>query len=302
VRTHTLLLLALVTIAACTAPAVQSGAPDAGSPAAPSVAPSATARRAPSLRLVDWGAVLRADSDLDVSDVPASSGETALHVRVRGQDISGTPDIQGILFADLDSDGAEEAVIALDSGGTAGVIGFLVYDETPTGPKLVAARSGYKLGLTVAAGELSVSTPLAGGWEPNCCPSALETTSYRLEQGQLVAVRRHIDPVPEARARTVARFYELLEGKQYEDAYRFLSPAFQAASPFPTWLAGFATTERIRVTARENADGTVDVDLAVTERQGDREALRRFTGRWTLIFSPERKQWLLDRAEIVPVP
>jgi hypothetical protein len=250
---------------------------------------------------LNWKSVLQNDPDLESR--PASGGGTVsdIFVRYKGDQVAGEPDLQGITYGDLDADGHEEAVVPLHSGGTAGVVGFLVYGfETPT-PRIRVAMGGYKLAPVIEGDQLRVTTPVYAGWEPNCCPSALKTTVYRLQGSTLSAVSERREPFAGARLLTVERFYDLLQARQYQEAYQFLSPTFQTANPFPAWSGGFATTQRITVNATENADGTIGITLSVVERRsGGVDEARRFTGRWSLVYSNDRNQWLLDRAEIAP--
>lgn len=303
-------LLITLALAACTRPSPTTPqthtAPPAAATETPQLTPAAPTRSAPltSLRNADWPTVLRNDPDLErqvVSTTPGS-GPGDLYVRYKAQDVAGYPELEDIAYGDLNGDGSEEAVISLHSGGTAGTVGLLIYTMTASGPRIVAARSGYKLRAQIEGGKLVLRNAVYAGWEPNCCPSSIQVTHYRLQGNNLITEADRREPVPELRLLTVERFYTLLDARQYEEAYRFLSPSFQAANPYAPWVAGFATTQRVAARVGEGRDGSVSVELTVTERTGGGGVqTRRFQGRWSLVFSNERNQWLLDRAEIQEV-
>jgi hypothetical protein len=167
----------------------------------------------------------------------------------------------------------------------------------------VAALQGYKQVPSIENGALRVDMAEYAGWEANCCPSGNKVTLYRLRGDALVAESVQREGFPRARAMTVTRYYELLQARQYAQAYQFLGPAFRSANPYDTWVAGYATTQRIEAEVSENPDGSLGVQLRVTERSGSGgEQVRRFSGRWFLTYSADAKQWLLDRAEIQPAP
>ena len=257
------------------------------------------------LRQLDWLAVLKNDPavtfDPDAFQVP---GKNAPYVGVasrQGPDgtLGGYALVDDVIFADLDGDGAEEAIVLIDSGGTAGLLGFLLYREADPAPRLVLARSGYKLGVTIEGNRAVISEPNYVGFEPNCCPSSITRTSTMLQGDQLVPVTTEVEP-NDVQEPTVWAFYQAITERRYEDAYDFYSPAFQEANPFAQWKAGYANTQRIEVeTSAGRTPSEVQILLTATDtRPGGGTVTRQFKGTWTLIWSGERQRWLLDKASI----
>ncbi len=261
-----------------------------------------------SLRSVDWRAVLESHPLIEIQrDLPPPWDSFGPYVIIRegalpdAGEVTGHARLDGILYGDLDSDGNEEAVIPLDSGGTAGATGWLLFRATSAGPSLVLARNGYKLGFELRDGLLIINQPVYVGFEANCCPSGWETWGVSLSGSTLVERSYVTGGYPQARALTVEAFYHALNERQYEDAYEFLSPEFQAAHPFAEWAAGYASTQRINVQA-ENGPGAdqVTVQLTATDRTaGGAQAVSHFAGSWFLSWSGTR--WLLERADIRPL-
>lgn len=255
-----------------------------------------------SLRKVDWKAVLAKDPDIERQSIPSTAlGD--LWVKHKTAGAEGYPLLENVLYGDLRGDGNEEAVITLESGGTAGTIGFLVYEPTASGPRIAAAKTGQKLDAQIQEGQLVVQESIYAGWEPNCCPSSFQITRYRLQGETLASVGTERQPQPEAKVQTVEYYYGLLNQKEYAQAYTFLSPAVQAANPYSQWVAGYASTENTDAIVEQGPDDSVAVTLTATERAAEgRTQLRHFEGRWFLAFSEQRNQWLLDRAQIAEVP
>ncbi len=259
------------------------------------------------LRHVDWNAFLAATPDLDHPAVPPpTSNNFGPYVQVKTGSpqtaIQGFAMTDGILSLNFSDDGQEEAVISLFSGGTGGNFGLLIYKAGPTEPVLAAYLGGYKVGAVADGNQLLVREPIYAGWEPNCCPSGMSETHYRLEGNRLVAKTRTANGIPEMRLYTVQRFYELLEQKKYVEAYAFLSPTFQAAKPFDAWQAGYQNTVSFTFQAADRPDGSVAINLTSVDQTASGQATRHFQGTWTLVWSDTAKQWLLDRGLISPVP
>ena len=253
------------------------------------------------LRRVDWETVLKTDPKLEYDpSVPTFGQPLGPYVRLRGVAPNGLIEGHGVtskvLYGDFSGDGREEAVISLFSGGTAGDVGLLIYREIDGQPVLMTGLPGYKVSATVQNGELRVRQPQYGANDANCCPSGFEETAYRLQGDRLARVREPISQgIPEAQRPVVERFYELLAAKDYRQAYEQLSPAYKAARPYDQWAAGYQTTQSVSATVTDRPDGTVGVDLTATDRTPSGTVTRRFTGTWTLVWSPDKKQWLMDK-------
>jgi hypothetical protein len=270
----------------------------------PGVSRSADAAGTP-LRQVDWQQTLASDPRITVD--PAAfqlPGVTGPYVLIAPQSmgadtLEGYALIDDAAFADLDGDGAEEAIIPVASGGTAGLLGIMLYHEDASGPRLVLVETGYKLSFTIEGSQLVLYQPNYVGFEPNCCPSSMTRTTTTLQGNSLVPWATEIEP-NDVQEMTVSAFYRALSDRQYDDAYRFLSPTYQANNPFEVWKAGYATTQSIEV---ETATGAAPTDVlieltAVDRRAGGGTVMQRFRGSWTLVWSGEQKRWLLDRARI----
>jgi hypothetical protein len=257
------------------------------------------------LRQVDWADVLANDPNVIVDpDAFRPPGDTGPYVKVestqmRGDDVAGYASIHDVLYADLDGDGAEEAVIPIYSGGTAGTIGYLVYREGSPAPNLVIAQGGYKMGFEIEGNRLVIYEASYVGFEPNCCPSAVNRTVNALEGDHMIVVASEVQP-NDVQEPTVIGFYHALSDKRFEDAYDFFSPAQKAANPFDRWKAGYATTQSIDVETETGATpNEVLITLtAVDARQGGGTVIRKFRGAWNLIWSADQKRWLLDSAHI----
>jgi len=257
------------------------------------------------LRQVNWRDVLTNDPAITIDpDAYPLSDRNYPFVNVAA---SGMPDgtlggyalLDDVLYGNLDGSGPEEAVVPLHSGGTAGMLGFLLYREADPAPRLVLVQTGYKLGVAVEGNKLVVHEPNYVGFEANCCPSSITRTLNVLDGDRLVTLASETEP-NDVQEPTVWSFYLALSDKRYEDAYEFLSPSFQANNPFAQWKAGYATTQRIEVeTSPGSVPNEVLIDLTATDsRPGGGTVTRRFKGAWTVIWSPEKKRWLLDKASI----
>ena len=303
------------TSAPTTAPTVaRSATPTAPTQAQATAAPSGGSRptatrpaTASSLRGLDWETVLKTDPKLEYDpSVPTYGQPLGPYVRLRGVAPSGLIEGHGvtsnILYGDISGDGREEAVIPLFSGGTAGIVGYLVYRDIDGQPVLMTGLPGYKVNATIANGELRVSQPLYGANDANCCPSGVEETAYHLQGDRLARVREPVSRgIPEMKRPVVERFYQFLAAKDYRQAYEELSPSYKAARPYDQWAAGYQTTQSVTATATDRPDGTVGVDLTATDRTASGTVTKRYTGYWTLVWSPEKKQWLMDKGVLTEV-
>lgn len=254
------------------------------------------------LRQADWAAVLAADPRVRFDGIAPSLPQFGPVVAVQWGDdeLSGHADVEGVLYVDLNQDGAEEAVLPIYSGGSAGTTGFLVYREAEPRPALVAAVPGTKLYFEVEDGALIVNEAGFVGFEPGCCASARVFTTYAIRDDRLEAVAERVSPNP-VQDLTVSAFYGALNNRAFDEAYAFLSPAFRAANPFERWAAGYATTESVTVEYAERGPTKDEVTVrfrAVDRTATDGRVTRRFAGTWSLIWSPDERRWLLDRASI----
>jgi len=278
-------------------------------PALPSATPLPVAKPTSTgkgfdMRSVDWFKVVTTDPHLkyDASIQPPSGVQVGPYVTSKtNTNLAGHALVEKdrILFMDMSGDGQEEALISLYSGGTAGNLGLLIYTAINNTPTLADSLAGYKIGGVADGNNLKVTEPIYQGWEPNCCPSGFFVTRYRLQNNKLAQVSRDEQPIPEARKLTVDKFYELLQNRNYTDAYNnFLSPNYRSGSPYNQWLAGYANTVAFTYTTNDNPDGSVSVELVSTDKTASGNVTHHFVGTWRLVwYSTARfKQWVLDSA------
>jgi hypothetical protein len=262
------------------------------------------------LRQTDWPSVLASDPALEIDSQmqPTPLTSTGPYVRLAHAPSPDQPAVEGfallgdILYGDLDADGAEEAVVLLGSGGTAGVVGLLVYHADTPRPRLAAALGGYKLGARIDKGELIVLQPRYAGFEPNCCPSAELETHYSLAGLQLLAISEQEQPLMEAQVETVQQFYADLDRHALTDAYDLLSEAYRQAQPYDAWSGGYQTTERVQIDELAQTDSGVEVAFTSYDRDpsGSQE-VRHFKGTWSLVWGAAVHHWLLDSADIAEI-
>lgn len=285
------------TTAAPTTAAVTTAAPTtkAASTTAASVAANA-------IRQTDWAKVLQNDPQLK-QEQPFEPFK--IYISVKAADtVTGAPDLDNIVYVDMDKDGLEEAGIPLISGGTAGNTGFLLYRYAQPAPRLVGWQEGYKQGLKAVDGKLVSTNALYSGWEPNCCPSGYSTITYSLTGDKLAVASSRSDGYVEAQPPTVTQFYDLISAGELKDAYAFLSASYQKANPYDKWAAGFATTEKVtaEAVADKSAPNTVKVNLESTDStNGGGHVTKKFSGTWKLAWNADRKGWLLDEPKITEV-
>lgn len=102
-----------------------------------------------------------------------------------------------VRYADLDRDGAEEAVVVVESGGTLGDIGFAIYRVGASGPELAFFR---KLAGNVDIRDASVvvteGAPAPG--DAACCPQKLHETTVAWRSGKFEVTSEVTVPNPAA--------------------------------------------------------------------------------------------------------
>jgi hypothetical protein len=95
------------------------------------------------------------------------------------------------ICADLSGGGAQDVAISIASGGTAGDVGYAVFQRRAGGWAVVLKGNGYKLGLLRVGNELDVSQPVYKKSDPNCCPTGgFDHTRFRYVGGRFVAVKQ----------------------------------------------------------------------------------------------------------------
>jgi hypothetical protein len=162
---------------------------------------------------VDWRAVLTADPRVQVqprlppgqypgSDdtlvwivTPLFGSDPPTSNLAGGQELAGAAALGQVVYGDVADDGSTAAVIPVSSGGTAGLVGFLVYRVGSPAPQLVSAMAGYNLGLPqIRDGRLEIAEPEYGTGAPNCCPASFRVVTYRLVGDLLTATGERQEP------------------------------------------------------------------------------------------------------------
>lgn len=152
---------------------------------------------------------------------PTPSGSPAVTVTAVTQppifdvDFSEAPDVanfiaraggevqeDAIIFADLTGDGAEEAVVPIGSGGTAGDIAYFVYTIREGQLTLllpVVPESGRVRVELDAQGRLTDREPVYGPDDPECCPSRVRTRVYEWDGARLRVASEREEPASGAK-------------------------------------------------------------------------------------------------------
>jgi len=260
-----------------------------------------------SLHEVDWPAVFANDPTITV--VPPASPtrqDPGLHLRVPlpdGHDLDGYVLVpKNIEYGDLDGDGADEAAIYIFGGISFHAWGILLYHEDSPAPRRILVQTGDRISAQIEKGHLILSEPFYRGFEDNGAGSSTTRTVMDLVGDELVPRSSEIEPHDVQRP-TVEAFYRWVSQRSYDEAYEYLSPAFQAAHPYEEWRAGYATTQSLDVkTTPGDTPSEVWISLTSIERGPDgNKVMHQYRGSWMLIFSPERKHWVLDQAAIEQV-
>lgn len=88
-----------------------------------------------------------------------------------------------VIYADLTGDGDDEAIVPIDSGGTAGTIAYIVLTGGPDGTIALLRHLPNPdvpgVSVRVEGRKLIETMPVYGQDDPNCCPSKLRVTEYR---------------------------------------------------------------------------------------------------------------------------
>ncbi|MCW1967342.1 MAG: hypothetical protein KIH69_004385 [Anaerolineae bacterium] len=301
------------TVVAPTAAPKPSDVPTPTAQASPTLAPKATPRPQPSptqppappkldMRKVNWAQTLASEPLLTVDKSAPSIGGNKDLIFVKEKNkpdaeaVTGYADPKGVVYGDFSGDSQEEAIFHLQSGGTAGDIGLLVFGAGPDGKaKLVATLPGYKMGAQIAKGELVVVAPQYAGWEPNCCASAMLAVRYQLKEGKLVKLGEKVEPFAQAREATVRQYYSFLANKDYKSAYAFLQPNMQKLVSLEQFTAGEkAVLARDIRAVTDSLDKNI-VGVILTEARLDKTQVRWQTDgiNWDMQWNNTAKQWLM---------
>jgi hypothetical protein len=248
------------------------------------------------LRTVDWERAISGEPSFIFAPMPSITGISGRFIETRDGAVSGFVQPRQVSYGDISGDGREEAFIPVIRDGPSGVSGLLIYRTSDRGPILAGTIAGASMSYEAKDGTLWVYSAARAGWENSCCPSGLLERAYRLDTNELKLLSEKVTPREQARRPTVLRYYQLVGERKLDDAYRFLSPAFRDRQPRPVWEEAVRRQDLVSLTARDQPDGTVAVEI--TENVPGEPRTRQIIAVWSLIWSPEAKQWLLDRVDV----
>jgi hypothetical protein len=105
-----------------------------------------------------------------------------------------------VQFADLTSDGKQDAVVAVATPGAAGAIaGYVLSADGSSAGRLrvlFSSQTEYRLRLTLEGATLTLAVPWWRAGEDLCCPSRLRERDYAWSTGARRFVRRAVRTVP----------------------------------------------------------------------------------------------------------
>jgi hypothetical protein len=108
----------------------------------------------------------------------------------------GEVDADRITYGDLTSNGVEEAVVSVSSGGEGGDIAVFVYGYGAGGLEelLRVIPENRSLSASVVDGALTVTEPVFAAGDPLCCPSEIRTTTYGWDGSNLTVTHQTTEP------------------------------------------------------------------------------------------------------------
>jgi hypothetical protein len=259
------------------------------------------------IKAIDWLATLRSAPGFSVDTVSPSTSAKQPFVNITyAPALAGYAILDSVVYGDISGDGFDEAIITVFSGGTAGNTGVLVFrldaanKLSLVGPNAFYTSFGYKTYARVDNGDLVVGNVVSAGWEPNCCQSGYVERRFRIAAAGMAQQGAAVESgYLAARSNTIEHFYATISAKQFDAAYQFTTPAFQAREPFDKWKTGFASTKSVSAQATStDQPGPVKFKLTAVDSTAGGDLTRTYTGVWTLVYSAAKHQWLLDTAEV----
>lgn len=109
----------------------------------------------------------------------------------------GEVDTTRIIYVDLTSDGLEDAVVPVSSGGEGGDIAVFVYGSDGSGVVellKVEPQVSTSVNAIVVGDTLQVNEPVYSADDPMCCPSQVKTTTYAWDGSQLAVSNEETKP------------------------------------------------------------------------------------------------------------
>jgi hypothetical protein len=208
--------------------------------------------------------------------------------------------LDNVVYADLDGDSVEEAMLPYHSGGTAGIYSYTVFSQTASGPMEVGRVGSYKTGIEMQDGYLVSRVPIYAGWEANCCASGKLFTGYILRGDVLEPVAQwHMGDTSMARW-MLSRYFSGWRMQRYLEGYRLLDNATRAQVPYGEWRrqqdrqriepddVDIAFTPPLTVPYTLEPLGTMlTATISMTGQYkppGGRPETRHYTGTWPIAY------------------
>jgi hypothetical protein len=196
--------------------------------------------------------------------------------------------------ADVSGDGSPEFVLPVDSGGSAGLTGVLIYADADTSRPPLAWHSGYRMTVSAANGTLQLQEPAFTRYDDECCPSGALHTRWKLTNNRLRAMGEHVAGVPGTSAAAVAEYYRLIKAHNARAAHNLLSPLLKRQYPLNAWLPGAEAIVDMHYNVTQLPDNKVRAQVSVSERTSQGVVLRQYLCVWSVVWSNGANQWLLD--------
>jgi photosystem II stability/assembly factor-like uncharacterized protein len=210
--------------------------------------------------------------------------------------------LDNVVYADLDGDSVEEAMLPYHSGGTAGIYHYAVFRQTTSAPVKVSRVGSYKTGIEMQDGYLVSRVPIYAGWEANCCASGRLFTGYTLRGDVLEPVAQwHMGDTFMAEW-MLSRYFSSWRMQRYLEGYRLLDNATRAQVPYGEWRrqqdrqriepddVDIAFTPPLTVPYTLEPLGTMlTATISMTGQYkppGGRPEIRHYTGTWPIAYRP----------------
>lgn len=117
--------------------------------------------------------------------------------------VNGRIDSARVEYADLTSDGVDEAIVPISSDGTQGDLALVVLKLEGGVPRVIlsqVAGAGHEgLVMSLDGRQLTLSSAVYGPSDANCCPSQLVRTYYRWDGNALVTDHTNAIAIPQGK-------------------------------------------------------------------------------------------------------
>lgn len=261
----------------------------------------------PALDAVVWAEEVARQEQLVIDETQPAITGLGPYVTYRDGGLAGYLDDQRVLYGDLSSDGAAEAMVPVvtSDGTTTSGAGYLIFAPTPDGPALVGDRAfyqsfGFATTATIENAELVVRHSVGAGWEPACCYSGTVTRRYRTDHTTLIETSAPLETGNlDARTFTLDRYYALLGARNYDAAYALLSDDELKRTAESQWPALFSQAAQIstNMLTTPRADGMVPFRLVMASSDGRTQS---WQGGAALAYSAATHSWRIDLLSLQP--